>query len=406
MRWLWLTLMLAGPVFAQDGGVKGRAEGDVFDVEDSRSVQKAEAFVVKATSGVRASLPPEWKKSGWLGLQHWQWLGLPAVAALAGALSFLVSFITRRLVRRFASVVPFGKALGQQTAWPLRTGWFAFLMMLGLPAVALSPASEAQWDGVLKLVLLTSIFWGALRAVNSWSEHFATTTFVQARPGSRALVNLTTRVLRFILAGLAVMVLLSELGYSVTSVLAGLGIGGIALALGAQKTLENLFGAFALAVDQPIREGDFVKVDDVFSGTVETIGLRSTRIRTLDRTVVSIPNGKLADLRLETYAARDRIRFTTRVGLVYGTTGQQLEQVLTGFRAALAAQEKYWPEGSTVSLAALGDSSLEIEVVAFFATTDFDGFRKIREQVLIDFVKVVEAAGTQLAFKTFTVLQG
>jgi hypothetical protein len=114
-------------------------------------------------------------------------------------------------------------------------------------------------------------------------------------------------------------------------VLAGLGIGGIAVAFGAQKTVENVFGSLAIAADQPLRVGDAVKIDD-FSGTVERIGLRSTQVRTLDRSLITIPNGKLSDTRVESFAARDRIRFATLVSLAYGTTEAQVRRVLEGIR--------------------------------------------------------------------------
>lgn len=405
MRWICLMAVLALPAAAQDGGTRGPVDQPLFGNAEREGVEKAEAFVSKASHELRASLPPEWRRKSALGLEVWQWVGLPLLLVLAALLGLGVATVSLRLLGRITGDVPLRHDLEKRTLWPMRLGWFVGLMLLALPLLGLSATAETAWSRALNLVLLVAIFWGALRTVTSWSDHFATTSFVQSRPGSRALVNLTSRVARFLLAGVAIIVLLSQLGYSVTSVLAGLGIGGIALALGAQKTLENLFGAFALAVDQPIREGDFVKVDD-FTGTVETIGLRSTRIRTLDRTLVAVPNGKLADMRLETFAARDRIRLYTKVGVLYGTTAAQLEQVLEGFRAALTAEEKFVAEGSIVVLSGLAESALEIEVVAFFATTNFDDFRRIREKVLLGFLKAVEAAGTEVAFPTVTVMPG
>ena len=132
---------------------------------------------------------------------------------------------------------------------------------------------------------------------------------------------------------------LAAFGYPVATVLAGLGIGGLALAFGAQKTIENLFGSISLAADQPFRVGDFVKVED-FTGNVERIGMRSTQIRTPDRTLVSIPNGQLADMRIEDFASRDRIRFAATVGLVYGTTEPQVRRVVAGHRGDCSARTR------------------------------------------------------------------
>src|SRR6185437_714754 len=205
-----------------------------------------------------------------------------------------------------------------------------------------------------------------------------------------------------VVAALGAVLILSTLGYPVASLFAGLGIGGLALALAAQKTVENLFGAFSIGIDQPFREGDFVKVDD-FVGTVEAIGLRSTRFRTLDRTVVTLPNGRLADVRLETFSARDRLRLAAVVGLVYETTPAQMREVLAGFERVLRSQPKIWPDAVVVRFSAFAASSLDIEVMGWFTTSDWGEFQRIREAVLLQFMDVVSAAGSAFAFPTTTV---
>jgi MscS family membrane protein len=195
---------------------------------------------------------------------------------------------------------------------------------------------------------------------------------------------------------------LNELGFQVASLLAGLGIGGIALALAAQKTVENLFGSVAIGVDQPFRVGDVVRIEDV-TGTVEAIGMRSTRIRTLDRTVVSYPNGKLADMRAETLASRDRIRLVANLGLAYGTTAEQMRAVLAGVEAALRRQPKLWTESLSVRFTEFRDSTLNVEVIAWFTTSDWSEFTAIRQEVLLELMAVVERAGTTFAYPTRTV---
>jgi MscS family membrane protein len=191
-------------------------------------------------------------------------------------------------------------------------------------------------------------------------------------------------------------------GYPVATVLAGLGIGGIALAFGAQKTIENLFGSVALAADQPFRVGDFVKVED-FTGNVERIGMRSTQIRTLDRTLVSLPNGKLADMRIEDFASRDRIRFAATVALVYGTTEAQVRRVVAGIEAMLRGNPRVWPDAVVARLAAFSPSSLDVEVLCWFETRDFEEFRGLRQEALLGILRTVEEAGARFAFPTRTV---
>jgi len=178
------------------------------------------------------------------------------------------------------------------------------------------------------------------------AEVLTRSTWAERNRASRALIPLIIRVSQMALAAIAVITLLSELGYAVTSLIAGLGVGGLAVALAAQKTLENLFGAFAIGADQPFREGDFVRVDD-FVATVESIGMRSTRFRTQDRTLITIPNGKLADMKVESFAARDRLRFASVLSLAYGTAPGQVRAVLEGVERTLRAQPKLWPDSVT-----------------------------------------------------------
>jgi MscS family membrane protein len=371
---------------------------------ESPAVAKAQDAMGKAGFGLRSHLPKEWLEPAALGLQLWQWLAVPVLVVLIALLTVLLGKLTSVLLLRVAQRT---KTAGddkivERLDGPLKLWWAALLSRIFLPILGLAPGIEGGLQRFFKVMLGLAFFWGVLAAVNAWTEHFGTSSWAQAHPGSRALVNLFGRIARVALVALALLATLSELGYSVTSLLAGLGLGGLALALGAQKTLENVFGAFALAVDQPFREGDFVKVED-FVGTVENIGLRSTRIRTLERTVISIPNGKLADMRLETFAARDRIRFNATITLVYGTTEAQLREVMQGFEAALRAQPKLWPDAVVVRFAGFGASSLDIEVMCWFMTADFNEFRAIREQVLLGFMGVVEKAKTSFAFPTRTV---
>jgi MscS family membrane protein len=164
-----------------------------------------------------------------------------------------------------------------------------------------------------------------------------------------------------------------------------------------------MFGAISIGVDQPMREGDFVKVYD-FVGTVEQIGLRSTRIRTLDRTVITIPNGELANQRIESFAVRDRIRLACTIRLVYQTTAEQMRGVLADLEAILRGHPKIWPDSVTVKFSTLGASSLDIDIMAWFQTSDWAEFQAIRQDVLLSFMEAIERRGTRIALPTQTVL--
>jgi MscS family membrane protein len=148
--------------------------------------------------------------------------------------------------------------------------------------------------------------------------------------------------------------------------------------------------------------GDFVRVED-FSGNVERIGMRSTQFRTLDRTLVSLPNGRLADMRVENFDSRDRIRFAATVSLVYGTSADQVRRVVEGIEALLRANPKVWAEPVVAKLLAFSPSSLDVEVQCWFQTNDVGEFRDLRQEALLGIMRIVEEAGTEFAFPTRTV---
>ncbi len=337
-------------------------------------------------------------------LLWWQWLGLLGLLAVAGAVGTAASALTRWVLGRVVSRTPgsWGDRLLARTVGPVRFAFWLALMRAGVPLLVLyAPAQELAHD-VLRGLFLAGILWFCWRIVDVTAELSWDSAFSLEHPGSRALIPLARRAGKALVAVAAVLLFLSALGYPVTSLIAGLGIGGLAFALASQKTVENLFGAFSLGIDQPFREGDFVRIEELV-GTVESIGLRSTKLRTLDRTVVSFPNGKLAEMRLETFAARDRLRLACTIGLVYSTTEAQMRAVLDGLEQALRAHPKLWPDSVVVRFKELGPSSLDIEIMAWFTTSDWGEFQGIRQEVLLSFMQVVEAAGTAFAFPTQTV---
>jgi MscS family membrane protein len=190
-------------------------------------------------------------------------------------------------------------------------------------------------------------------------------------------------------------------GIDPTPALAGLGVGGIAVALAAQKTLENVIAGASLIFDQAVRVGDFLKMGETV-GTVDHIGLRSTRIRTQDRTVVSVPNSQIANASLETLSARDMHWFHPTVGLRYETTSAQMREVTDGIRRLLAEHRWVKHDSARVNFIRLGPSSLDVEIYAYLNTQNWVEFLDIQEQLLVSITEIVERAGTAIAFPSQT----
>lgn len=349
-------------------------------------------------------LPAVLLRSGPFDLLWWQWIGL--VPALLVAV--LIGLVGARLLRSALSLTTrrtpttWDDAVLARLGPPLTLACAFVAAAVLLPILGLYAPAQRALMRVVHVGLAAAFFWSLWRLIDVFRQLLGESHWARSLPASRSLVPLGARVTKVVVAAFGVVLVLSTLGYPVASLIAGLGIGGLALALAAQKTVENLFGAFSIGIDQPFREGDFVKVDD-FVGTVEAIGLRSTRFRTLDRTIVTLPNGRLADMRLESFSVRDRLRLAATIGLVRETTPAQMRAVLAGLEQALRAQPKIWPDAVVVRFSALSPSSLDIEVMAWFTTSDWGEFQRIREEVLLQFMDVVHRCGTGFAFPTTTV---
>jgi MscS family membrane protein len=193
-----------------------------------------------------------------------------------------------------------------------------------------------------------------------------------------------------------VLVGLNHFGLNPTAALAGLGVGGIAVALAGQKTLENVIGGVSVIFDQTVRVGDNLKVGET-SGTVEDIGLRSTRIRTLDRTTVSVPNGQIANASLENISARDKFWFHPNLYLRYDTTPAQVRLVLEDLKELLTKQPSIESKSIRVSFISLGTSALEITISAYLFARDWVKFLDIQGELQIRILEIVEEAGTHIA---------
>jgi MscS family membrane protein len=353
---------------------------------------------------IREHLPEPLLRRGWRGLAWWQWLALPGVSLLSWLLGSFLAALLRRLLRRLArrTSSTFDDLLVEQLRGPSILFGAAFSATLVLPFLVDTEEGAAFTSAVVRALYLAATYWAALRAVDLAADWARQSEFVRANPESQGLLPLGSRVAKVALGLVAVVTVLQQLGYPAASLIAGLGIGGLAFALAAQKTIENLFGGVTLGLDQPFRPGDFVKVED-FTGTVESVGLRSTRIRTLDRTLITVPNGRLADMRIETFDARDRFRFFTLVGLTYGTPAAALEAIVRDIRALLDAHPRRSPSAeSSVCFQALGASSLDIEVMGWFEVKDAADFKPIRQELLLGILAIVERHGAAVAFPTQT----
>jgi MscS family membrane protein len=344
---------------------------------------------------------PQSLRDFWLDTPKWKVIAVVLVSALAALLLFVfhrainrreidnrVGFLLRRVLTPIAILV---------VVWSL-TDFIAdqisvsgaFSTVVVVMATILIHAG-AVW--LLWLVML-AIFERIVQARNIPEDSFDAHLW---RLGARTI---GTAVSVVIIGNAA-----QELGLPLYSVVAGLGIGGLAVALAIRPTLENLIGGIVLYLDQPVRVGDFCTFGDKH-GTVETIGVRSTKLRALDRTLITVPNATLADMQLINWAKCDRMLINTTIGLRYETESDQLRYVLVKFREMLHAHPKIHSDTVRVRFAGFGQSSLDIGVRIYALTRDFNEFHAIREDVLLRMSEIVKESGSGFAFPSQTLYMG
>ena len=347
-------------------------------------------------------LPAFLVKPRMAGIRLFNWLALFLAVPLAYRLMAILHAIWVPLARRkgLSRLVPPGVG-SARLAGAVR---FIILAIAIRWLIAKSdlPLLERQfWWAVSVLFTIGAATW-LLLLVNAALERYVRQRSLASR---RAEVASMVRVARWFADGLvilvAVLVMIRRLGGDPTAAIAGLGIGGIAVALAAQKTLENVIGGLSLIFDRAVCVGDFLKVGEA-SGTVDSIGLRSTRIRTLDRTILSVPNGQIANVSVETISSRDMFWFHHFIGLRYETTPGQMRAVVSGIVRLLGSHPVVDPESVRARFLRFGPSSLDIEAFAYIVAKDWPQFLEIQEGLLLGIMEIVEQAETAIALPSQT----
>ncbi|MEC7930752.1 MAG: mechanosensitive ion channel family protein, partial [Pseudomonadota bacterium] len=287
-------------------------------------------------------------------LRDWAILLGIALASFGGLwmISTLALLLTRRLVADHATS---GVYRTLHAALPPLSLLAAVILFYSwaerIPVSIVARQTALRYTGILAML---AFVWFGLRLVDAVAD----LAIARMRRGERrqviSVVTLLRRAAKILLLAFSAVAILDTFGIDVTTGIAALGVGGIALALGAQKTVENLVGSVTVIADRPMEVGDFVKVGDVV-GTVEDVGIRSTRIRTNDRTLVTIPNGDLSARQIENFAARDRYLFNPVIGVEYSLSAAKLREAISIVQQVLTDHEKV-AEGSRARLANFGES--------------------------------------------------
>ena len=382
--------------------VTDREAGEIWLVSSDSLARVPSLRRSQGATWVERVMPASLVSRSYFGLSLAQWI-LWAASILPPLLLFwvLARLVGHVVSQRIADVTRRAQFQKNWNSvhWPLALGLTIFTHLSVLPLVGFSVTFRVAYT---RMVAMLGIIVAALLM---W--HFVTVTFKQAsllamrrgRSNTSSLIHLGERVVKVLVVLIALFGMLALFGVEPTTALAGVGIVGVAVALGAQKSFENLLGGVSLLTDQVLAVGDFCRLSDR-NGWVEDITLRSVRLRTLEQTLLSVPAGTLAQGSIENFSTRKKILLQSVLRLRYGTTCEQLRAALEGMRHLLAAHPCIDQESARVRLTAFGAQAIEVELFAYVTTADHAQFLEISEDLLLEVAHIVESSGAAFAIPT------
>jgi MscS family membrane protein len=349
---------------------------------------------------VESKLPKWVVKHQLAGMPLWQWFALllmiPVAAGVAWFVLIVLQFPLRLWAHRHGQPEIARMRSVSGPAWLLLGTLIhrIFAAYLGMPLLQRHFYGEAA-----TIALIIGANWILWRVVRWFMHRVRMRALARGRGGTGSLMLLGERLVKAAIFVVTVFFIMGVLGFNLTTALAGVGIGTLAIGFGAQQTIANLFGGVSVLGDEVIRVGDVCKFGDR-TGTVEDIGLRSTRVRTEERTLLAIPNGTVATINVENLSRRDKILFKTVLALHTETSQQRVSAVMSEIRRVLSEHQKIESRTFRVRLVELTATAINVELFCYILTKDFDEFAAVREEVLLRIMNLVEDSGVNLASTT------
>jgi MscS family membrane protein len=376
--------------------------GPIWLISSSTLAQVPTLHQSMSETWVERLMPRELVRRSIFGLSLRQWILLAASIAipliLFRLLSALLVAVMRRTIddprRRHLLEVSYEQIRSPSIVVLTLALHFALIPLFGLPLTFRIPYSR-----VGLVVAVIAVAWLLRRILTVSFERARTMIHGTAHTGARSLMLLGERLAKVLIVVVAILAILTIAGVDTKTALAGFGIGGVAIALGAQKTVENLLGGVFLLSDRALAVGDTCTIANR-KGVVEDITLRSVRLRTDEQTLLSIPAGTLSQSSVESFATRGKILIQTKLRLRYGTTAEQLGSILAAIGRLIAGNPKLETETSRVRLIDFGDRAVELELFAYVLTSDGAEFQLVRQDLLLRIATVVESSGSAFAQPT------
>jgi MscS family membrane protein len=337
--------------------------------------------------------------------EPWQYLSL--------FLIFVVSLLVRKIIQKviFNRIRSLAENFGQNWAAsmvdvfasPGATLIMAGLLRVAYPTLGLPISVALVIQLLVRLLLIISVIWAVYRLVDVLAERMSKRAELTESKLDDQLIPLVRKSLKVVVFVSGVLFVLQNMNVNVSGLIASLGIGGLAFAFAAKDTLANFFGSIMIFIDHPFQIGDWIVVDGA-EGVVEEVGFRSTRVRSFDDSLMTIPNAKFTDNRIHNYGRRRYRRSTFTLNLTYDTSAEQIQAFVDGIRAIICASPATRKDYYEIHFAGFGAHSLDIMVYFFFKVESWSDELEQRHYVLLEILRLAENLGVEFAFPTQTLL--
>ena len=340
-----------------------------------------------------------------LGISVWQYAGVFILLAICLLAYFLLTYLFRFLIRRLSGIA--SRAIPEFVSHVRKIANLAsfalvlWIVRILLPLLQLPVQATAIVHKSLRIAATFLIVLVLLRVVNLITAYLVT---ISARTESRMddqFIPILKQITKVIIVVIGVLHILNLLDFNITALIAGLSIGGLALALAAQDTVKNFLGSVMIFADRPFQIGDFVEGAG-FVGTVVEVGFRSTRIKTSDTSIISVPNGNMANASVTNKGVREYRLFSTTLGITYDTPPDLLEAFTQGVKDIMTHHPQVSNDDIYVRFVEFGASSLNIFVRAYMAVPGYAEELEIKESINLALLRWAETLGVQFAFPTTT----
>lgn len=349
-----------------------------------------------------SELPASFSKE-WIGIELWQYIGIFLWILIGFILRKVFEFILENYIHRLAKKTSFSwdDDLIESVDKP---AGFIFMVLFWLATYTnfqLSVNVNYYLSLLLEITVSVSFIWLFYNITDVFTKYLSVLTSKTETKLDDQLIPLIRKTLRFFVLLMGVIIILQNNGYNVASLIAGLGIGGLAVALAAKDTLANFFGSITIFVDKPFRIGDWIKVGNV-EGTVEEVGFRSTRIRTFYNSLVSVPNSNIANTDVDNLGLRKYRRLLTTLNLTYSTSPEQMEAFVEGVKAIVKANKHFRQDFYEVHFNSFGSHSLDVMIYVFFDVPDWSTELQQKHNFFLEILKLAQEIGVEFAFPTQT----